>query len=947
MMKKLIRFSLKVMIAVSLAVFVGCASNTTNKNGETPVVWDSNVKTGSMDNGMTYYVRKNAIPANRISLRLVVKAGSAMEDDDQKGVAHFVEHMAFNGTENFKKSAIVDYFETIGMNFGPEVNAYTDFEQTVYMLEIPADDSKILETSLQVLHDWASAVTFAAEELDKERGVVTEEWRLRQNLQGRISEKRIDVLLKDSRFHDRIPIGDMNIIKNIGRDRVVDFYKKWYRPEFMSIVAVGDADTATLSKAIEKAMSVIPASDKSVQLPKFTVPVQTEKSLSILKDPEQPYTNVFIFNPEADYKIRETEEDIQRLTAKEMAASIFNYRLNEITATPDSTWLEAGASEAGITLWAKDNFVYNVPKTGMFAESMKAFFDQIDKFLDFGVTQSELDRMKEMKLSQIELNYQNREKHMNSDLASTIVEYTLNGKVPVSAEEYKKIFNKIIPRITVEQVNEEARKAFGNRGTMMFIVAPQNEPLPSEAEINSIWKEYKNAELAAYEDDVTDSNLMARPKNKAKVISKSKNSKLGVNEYVLSNGIRILTKKNDFEKNYMYMTVTSKGGTFQLDEKDVPNSEISLNYMIYSGFKGLSYPQLIKKIQTKKLGVSFGISQTNEFINGNCKGEDSEAMLQMVNLMFSDTQFTEEGWQTIMQFCKAAAETHGSKPEDHFNDKINEILYGKNDIYHAPFDMNYYGKLNAESAERVYTQRFANPADFTYLFSGDFDENKLIENCCYYLGTLETSDKREETKYKYWKFPEGKPAATVKKGIGEKGVVYMAFGGSLPAEKDIEVSYKESFIINQLNSLMNIRLREVIREDKSGSYGVGVNAYIDGYPERFYRVSVNFGCEPSRVQELSDEVINQVRILQTEKIDSVYIDKLKETCRRGRETNLYENHWWLGRMEAELVYTYEPEWVTTDIDKLISWITPEALQEAAKKYLNTENYVSVFLVPEK
>lgn len=940
--------SLKIIVVFMTALFFsGCASST-KALGAMPLTWNSAIKNGSLENGMTYFVRNNANPSNRISLRLVVKAGSAMEDDDQKGVAHFVEHLAFNGTENFEKSEIVDYFEKIGMNFGADLNAYTNFEETVYMLEVPADDPKMLETALLIMRDWACAVTFDAEEVNKERGVVTEEWRLRQNLNGRVSDKQCEILLKDSRFEDRLPIGDMNIIKNVSRQRVVDFYKKWYRPEFMSIVAVGDADTSVLTKAIENAMGSIPASDKSVSLPRYSVPVQTEKSLYIMKDKEQPYTNIFIFNPEEDFKIRQTEEDIQRLLAKQIAENILNVRLNEITVTPDSPWLGTGVSEIGLTSWSNNSYLAVVPKPGMITPSLMTFFDQMDMFLDFGVTQSEMDRIKESLLSQAELNFQNKDKRLNGDLVDQIIDYILLGKVPVSEENYKNIYNRIIPKITVEQVNEEARKIFGDRGTMMLAVAPNNETLPSKNELNSIWKEYKNEGLAAYEDDVSDNNLMSRPKKKGKVVSKKINKNLGVNEYILNNGIKIITKKNKFEKNYMYMSIVSKGGTFQIDEKDVPSSgDVSLQYMLYSGFKTLSYPQLVKKIQSKQLGVSFGVNSTAEYIQGNCKADECEALLQLVNLMFTQVQFSEESWETVMQSAKAQAEAHGAQPMDHFNDKIKEILYGKDDVYHASLDMNYYSKLNAESAARSYNQRFANPADFTYIFTGDFDEPKLIEYCCYYFGTLPTTPDREETVYKYWDFPKGKTTATVKKGIGDQGIVYLAFGGNLPAEKDIEKSFKDSFILSQLNNLMDIRLREVIREDKSGSYGIGVNAYIDGSPERFSRVTINFGCEPGRTQELCDEVITQVKKLQNELVDDVYIEKLKESCRRNREVNIYENSWWINKIEAELVFSYEPEWVSQDVEKLISWITPENLRDAARKYLNSENYVSVFLVPEK
>lgn len=931
----------------AMFVFAGCVSNSNYKKGNSFLQLDSAVRTGSLDNGISYFTRKNSYPANRISLRLVVKAGSAMEDDDQKGVAHFVEHLAFNGTENFEKSAIVDFFEKIGMNFGAEVNAYTSFEETVYMIEIPADDPKLLETALLVLHDWACALTFDSEEIEKERGVITEEWRLRQNLQGRVSDKQCEILLKNSVFADRLPIGDMNIIKNVSRERIIDFYKKWYRPEFMSVIVVGDADTTILENAVKQAMSVIPKSQEKIPLPKFSIPVPAEKSLTIMKDAEQPYTNVFIFNPVENYKICETEEDIQNLLAKQIALSVFNVRLEEITNTPEAKWLTAGASQVALTNYSLNDYLFLVPKSGMFQEALKDFFDNTDKFSDFGITQTELDRIKEGVLNKAELDFQNKDKTYSSTHADNIVRYVLNGEIPISSEEYKRICSKVVPNITIEQVNEKAKTAFANRGKMMLVLSSQKEKIPSENEINSVWKDYKNSEIVAYEDDVSDSRLMDRPKNKGKVVSKSQNKNLGTKEYVLDNGIKIITKKNDFEKNMMYMNVISKGGIYKLNEEDVANADASLRYMLYSGFENLTYSQLIKKIQSKQVNLNFNIGKVSEHFTGNCKFDDNEILLQLMHLMFSQPQFTEESWQTVLQSYYATAQAYGSLPEHFYNEKINEILYGKNDIYHAPFDMNAFNKLNAKSAEKVWHERFGNPADFVFIFVGDFDENILIENCCVYLGTLKTNSAREETVYKYWDFPQGKPAATVKKGIGNKADVFMAFGGFLPLESNIEQRTKDSFLMEQLQSLLDIRLREAIREDKSGSYGIAVDAFIDGFPQRYFNVQIDFGCEPNRVQELADEVINQIKKIQTEPIDSVYIEKLQEACRRNREVNLFENYWWLDRIVNELFYDYEPQWYTKDVNKLISWITQENLKDAAKKYLNPENYVTVFLVPEK
>ena len=319
--------------------------------------------------------------------------------------------------------------------------------------------------------------------------------------------------------------------------------------------------------------------------------------------------------------------------------------------------------------------------------------------------------------------------------------------------------------------------------------------------------------------------------------------------------------------------------------------------------------------------------------------------MQLVNLMFTKTQFNDEGWQVIYNNVETLAKSHGLQPNDLFNDKINEILYGDS-IYRAPMDMALMKKVKQKSSEKVYLERFANPADFTYIFVGDFDEDTLIDLCCLYFGSLETSTDREETVYKYWDFPKGKPSATVKKGLDNQGRVYMSFGGKLPVSAGLEEGFYENEIMNQLEALFDIRLREVIREDKSGSYGIGVNGYIDGYPERFYRFIVNFGCEPEREQELADSVIEVIKDVQKNGVGEDYIAKLQETNRRTFEVSKRENNWWINRITAELVFNYEPLWLTSDSDRVATWITPEALQAAAKKYLNTDNYVTVFLKPE-
>ena len=932
------------LVAVSL-LSVGCASTSKKIKNGTPLVWDSANKTGQLSNGMSYYVRKNSEPQNRITLRLVVKAGSCMEDEDQKGVAHFVEHLAFNGTEHFEKSAIIDYFEKIGMNFGADLNAYTSFEQTVYMLEVPADDPAMLETALLIMKDWASAVSFNPEQVDMERGVVTEEWRLRQGLQGRVSDAQIALLMKDSRFAERLPIGDMDVIKNVSRNRVVDFYKKWYRPEFMSIVAVGDAETDVLESAIKNTMGQIPASTGKVKLPRYKVPVKKGNIISTLKDPEQGLTIIQIFSQEENEAPATTVEDIRRNTARNIGAYVLNQRLAEIAMTPNSPWLQAINSSATISNFTTFYYLRVVPKDGMFKECLQAVLDEYDRFMTFGVTDSEVARIKAAFLANEEQSFNNKDKTASSIFADNIVNAVLTGAILIDDTEYFNLLKEIIPAITIEEINKECRDAIVERGNLMLIQSSDKTELPSEEEILEIWKNSSNSEITAYQDDVSDNQLMVRPAAKGKIASSKEIPELGAKEYTFENGIRIITKKTDFEADTVIMKAVSKGGTFQIKDADVPSTTACIDYALLSGLNGMTYNQLSKKLSASQISLNANVTSTQELFQGNCKADQAEIMLQLLNLMLTTENFTDEAWQTIMPIYTEQAKGFGLQPFNVYNTKIKEILFG-DDIRYAPFDLNFVSKMSPETAKKVYKERFGNPADFTYTFVGDFDEAELLDLCSYYLGTLKTSKNREETVYKYYKFPSKITTETVKKGIDKQGYVYMAFGGDLPAEADLEKSFKESLIISQLNELLNIRLREVIREDKSGAYGVNVYCGIDGWPKRYHLSEISFGCEPERCNELADEVIAQIKKIQSEPISRDYIEKLQETARRSRETGLRNNNWWMNRIEASVVLTYQPLWFASDIEKAVSWITAENLQAAAKKYLNTENYVQVFLQPE-
>lgn len=926
-----------------------CASSSVNSHSSEQndaLPKDLSVVEGKLENEMSYLIKRNAEPDNRVYLRLVLNVGSAMEEDDQQGVAHLIEHLMYNGTENFPKNDIIHYFEKIGMKFGPSLNAFTSFEQTVFELEFPAENSEYLKTSLQILQEIATTPLFLQEEIDKERGIVLEEYRIhKENINGRVHDSLYPFLLEDSILKDRFAIGKPEIIKNVSRQRIVDFFNKWYRPEFMTLIAVGDLKVEVLEKAIKESMSLIPASDKSVKLPHFDDVNSTKKEIKFFHDPELKYSQInFYSKVDLDSEITNYSQ-FEKNCQINVATTILTNRLNEITNTQESPWV--GAAINSFYLTNNNNFgeMYFVAKDGMIIQSFKTLFDEIDKICNFGITQTELNRIKELLLSNAKLYMENTNKQLSSDIANQLIDCVRTGSNFISPEQTYKLTQRFVNEVTVESINQTFAKIYGERGSKILLILPENaQNIPTEKEMMNIWENYQNPELQAYEDSVDDDDLMEKPSTKGKIISKKQVKHLGATEYILENGVKIITKKTDFDNNLIKMSVASQGGSVYVSDEDFPSVSIVLNYVLCSGLNGMNQNELFKKISTKQVNLTYAINQVTENFNGISTRQDFEILLQLVNLIFTKPEFNDNGWNIAYNQLYESAKNFGVRPEDIFLQKINQILY--NDIRHSPLNLEYLKKINKESAKKIYYERFGNIGDFSFSFVGDFDEKELIDLCQTYLGTIPSNEKHDECLYKYYDFPKGITSEVVKKGISENGQVSILFGGKLPKAHDVEEVYKDSFISLALIELMNTKLREQIREEKSGTYKINFGGFIDGYPERYYLFSVDFSCEPEREEELANEVRKVIKTIQENEISNEDINKIVELTKRNFEVYKYNNDWWLQKINGYL-FNYEPDWAATKIDKKIKLITSENLSNAAKKYLKTENYVEVFLKPEK
>lgn len=936
-MKK-IRFLCALLAAAF--VFAACASSpgTASPGGSLPS--DANIKSGKLENGMHWFVAKNSEPGNRLFLRLVVKAGSSLEENDQRGIAHLVEHMCFNGTEHFAKDSLVNYFESIGMKFGPEVNAYTAFDETVYELEIPADDPVILEKSLLVLHDWASSVSFDQAELDKERGVVIEEWRLGRGASGRIEDKEIPFLMGGSRYADRLPIGDPEIVKTVSRQRVLDFYKKWYRPDLMSVVIVGDADPVMLSRRIETVMGSIPAATKKETRPSWKVTPQKNPSILEIRDPEIQYTTVQLLEQYPSENLR-TVADLRALLVRSIAYEAFNARLSEKMHAADPVLL---AGRAGIRrLVAPTYFSYTgmVPVKGKFDAAFDQTLEELARFERYGITDSELDRAKGSILDSVKQVWLDREKYESANYVEDIVRSILYAETPLSIQDEYDLYNKIIPTITAKEVGAAIEKWYTDKGQILFVTTPSDATdVPDEKALLAEWQNWKpKTELAAYTEHGLDRPLFSAAPARGKIVKEEKIAANGIRQWTLSNGARVIVYPTAYKANEILFTAWSKGGTSLVPESDYPSAAVATSYARMSGLNGFSATDLRKKLSGKTVSAGPWLDESWEGLSGSSSAQDLETLFQLINLDFTAPGFSADGWKALSAQLHSVADSRANDPDEMFSDLTVKLLYD-DDVRKSNLTPALVARMDQSKAESSYRARYADAGDFTFAFVGSVDEAKLRDFTETYLASLPSSGKAEEAAKVSAAFPSGIHEDSLRMGIDPKARVLIAFGGAP------KIGTGDLELFDMMCTVLEIKLRETIREDMSGSYGVQVQGTLVNYPENRYEIRIEFGCDPARVDELSKAALEQVKWMQGAPVDEKYVTKMRETFKRSQEEGLKNNEFWLQQIESRSM-TGQPLDGITATDAVLAQITGERFQKMARAYFNTDNYVKATLLPKK
>lgn len=906
---------------------------------KSPVPFDKHILTGKLENGMTYFVKKNETPKNRAELTIAVKIGSVDEDDDQQGLAHFCEHMAFNGTKNFPKHELVNYLESIGMKFGAEVNAYTSFDETVYGITVPLDSMKIVDKGLLVLFDWASNVSFENEEIDKERGVIHEEWRIGQGAQDRMMRKYLPVIFYKSKYADRIPIGTMEIIDKCPYDVLKRFYKDWYRPDLMAVIAVGDFDDKMMEKKIKELFSKIQKPVSPREKKSYDIPDHDQPLVSVVTDKESQFTSAQVFYKQPEF-IQNTIADYKKTIAHNLYSSMLSKRLQELTVAADPPFIQ-GAAMYTRFLGPKDMYLcFAMTKNTGIEKGLETILTENERVKKFGFTPTELEREKKSLMREIEKQYNERDKQKSASFLREIRAFFLSGEPVPGIETDFELYKKYLPETRLEEVNQLAKDWIHDKNMVTLIVAPEKDDvkIPTEEKVREIIASVKTKELKPYEDKVVTKNLVNKEPAPGKVDKRTENKKLGTTEWVLNNGIKVVFKNTDFKKDEILFTAYSPGGWSVCKQEDAVSAELAADVISESGLGDFDKTELEKYLSDKVVNVAPYINELEEGMNGNCTPKDFETMMQLVYMYFTGPRKDESAFKSFMEKQKAMLENKSTNPESAWRDSIRCIM----SKYHPrsrPLSTKLLEEANFKRIHYIYNQRFGDPSGFTFFFVGNIDLKTIEPSVVKYLGGLPKVERTESFKDLNIEKPKGKTDKLVSKGREPKSYVFMNLNG------DFDYSPKSRMELDALSGILNIKLIESIREDKSGVYTIRAIPQMSHYPKSNYDFTVVFPCSPDNIDKLSDGVLAEIDKLRTDGPTDVDLNKVREQKLRDRETNMRENSFWLNVLSV-MDFDKEDGSAFLDYEKNIKALTKEKMKQAAAKYFDKSNYTRIVLKPE-
>ncbi|HEY7450173.1 MAG TPA: insulinase family protein [Vicinamibacterales bacterium] len=901
---------------------------------------DPLITVGTLPNGFRYYIRENRLPQARAELRLAVNAGSVLEDEDQRGLAHFVEHMAFNGTQNFPGGAVGDFIQSLGMRFGAHVNAHTGFDETVYELQVPTDNPSVIEKSLAVLEDFAHNVTFDPQEIDKERGVILEEWRLGLGAGARIQDAQFPVLLKGSRYAERLPIGNPEIIRNLNYGRLKQFYADWYRPDMMAVIVVGDFNKAAIEARIKSRFGAIPMPSSPRQRPTYTVPNQTGTTYSKVTDPEVTSTRLSVTSTMKAREQVTIGAYRQHYMVERLFGAMLTARLDEIAQAPNAPFLRAQTDRSLFVKSIEVTSLDALVATGSVERGVAALFTEVARVARFGFTAPELTRMKLNLERGLQRSVIEKDKSPSGPLADEFVRNFIQQEpIPGIVYEYG-LNQRFSPEITLAEVNAVAKDWIPDRNRVVAIAAPEGDKatLPNDVKLAAVISGISTERLTAYVDTVSNRPLLDRAPSAGAVATTSANETVGITEWTLSNGVRVVLKPTTFKQDEILFRAVSPGGMSLASDDDFIPARTADAVIEQGGLGSFSRLDLDRVLAGTTASVRADINTTEEGLAGGAARKDLETMFQLIYLTFTAPRADPVAFKTLTNQLKVALANSQAQPDVLFNQTLDAAV-SQNHPRAQPLTPASVDRMNLDKSLVFYKDRFADASDFIFVFVGSFDlptMKPLVEK---YLGSLPSQRRKELVKDVGIRPPGGIVERQVKSGIAPRSQVSIVFTGPFQNDQQHRV------IATAMADTLAGNLQRTLREDLGGTYGVSVVPRFVKRPTPEYRISISFACDPARTDSLIKTAFEVIDIYKKLGPGPGQVTDTRATLLRDLETNIATNEYLLN----QILFKYE---FGEDVNEIYNMrpfydqVTAAALRDAAQQYLNTTRYVEVRLLPD-
>ncbi|WP_343644160.1 insulinase family protein [Chryseobacterium sp.] len=904
---------------------------------------DPSVRIGTLSNGMKYYIKKNVLPEKKVEFRLAINAGSILEDENQRGLAHFMEHMNFNGTKNFPDNKLVDFLQSIGVKFGQHLNAYTGFDETVYMLPVPLDKPGNLDAGLKVMEDWAFNATLSDEQINKERGVVLEELRLGLGPDKRMMDKYLPKLLYQSQYAERLPIGKKEVLENFRPDLIRKFHQDWYRPDLMAIVVVGDINVDEIEKKIRNNFSQYKNPSKPRERKSFDLPNHKEALVAIETDPDATASGVqFIIKDSEVYQPDVTVQQYDRSIVEGLVNIMLNSRLAELVNSPNPPFTYGSVYHGGTYARNKEAFQgAAATKDGDQLNALKVLLEEVERAKRFGFTQSELDRAKAGMLSSYEWAYNNKDKNQSGELIDGYVNHFLRQEpIPGITWGYEHI-KEVLPSIALEQTNEIIKKRVKNDSRVIIITGPKKEgiTMPKEAMVLKTFDAVKVADLKPYEEKKKTESLVKPFKSEGKITKTEADAKLGTTTWTLNNGAKVTFKKTDFKDDEIVFAAISLGGLSVIPDADYNKTKFAFDALLEAGLAGLSKTDLAHYLAGKQVSVSSYVGGLTEGISGTSSKKDLKTAMELIYACFTDLNYNPESFNTYKTKKSAILANVDSDPEYYFSSEYSKFINQKNPRFTGlePTEKDW-ANTDYKKAYDIYKDKFANAGNFHFYFVGNIDEGQLKSEILQYIASLPATGKSSTFKDTGYRPVKAGYTKVYKKGKEPKSLVTISYSGEAPYNE------KEAMALSALGEVATIKVLEKLREDESGIYGGSASGSFSKIPYSAYDFSINFPCGPENVDQLTKSAVAELQKLIDMGPEQKDLDKYKEGEYNEYKTSLKDNGFWLQGIAQNQLDGSDQYNILNYPDK-VKGLTVKDLQDVARKYLTKEKNVAI-LMPE-